>query len=471
MQTLLSSQKERGTESTRTQLLHLFAQLLALDAVEHSLDPSRRRFYRRVWCPVVTLWYLIWQRLRPDHTLQAVVSDARRGGADTLRPGGHKPLSQRIRSTATTAYSKARQRLPLVWVKAAFTSLAQRLAALGPPPPPDTLPVQLWDGSTVRLRPHGDIPKKFPPHRTRRKKSYWCVGRVVVGFCAASGVALAAQMSWLHTSEQALAVRLILASAAAALHVGDRNFGVWRVVRAAAQSGGQALVRLTRVRAGKLAAGRRLKPGLDLAVEWTPSRHDQVDRGLKKKSVAGRLVVVRVRRRGFRPQTLCLFTTLVDAAAYPPERLVALYAVRWQVELNFRTVKATLGLAQLEVKSADLAQKEFYAGLMAYNLVRGLMGVGARVAGCAPSPLSFATARTQLVAVLATVWLGWVPPERRQEQWEWLVGEVSRGRLPRRRQARASEPRAQWYEPQVFPHMQGTRSQARRQLKKQQMKS
>ena len=471
MHTLLSSQSERVALSSRTQLLKLFAQLVALDSLEQTLAQSPRQFYRRVWCPLLTLWYLIWQRLQPEHTLQAVVTDARHGGADALRPNGKKPLSRRIGSSATTAYSKARQRLPLVWVRSCFTRLAPRLAALGTAGPEVDLPLELLDGSTLRLRPLGDIPQMFPPHRTRRQKSYWCVARVVVSFCAQTGVALAAQLASNHQSEQALAVRLLLAAAKRALYVGDRNFGVWRVVRAAEQSGGEALVRLTRARANKLAAGRRLRSGLDWAVNWIPSAHDQVDRGLKKAPVPGRLVVRRVHRRGYRPQTLFLFTTLRDAAAYPAQRLVELYGVRWQVELDFRTVKTTMDLGQLEVKSADLAQKEFYAGLMAYNLVRGLMGMAARAVGCAPAQLSFATARTQLRSALSTLWLGWVPEARHWEQWEWLLAEVSRARLPRRRKPRPSEPRKQWHTPQVFPPMRGTRAQERRQLKKQQMKS
>lgn len=468
MHTLLSSQSERVALSSRTQLLKLFAQLVALDSLEQTLAQSPRQFYRRVWCPLLTLWYLIWQRLQPEHTLQAVVTDARHGGADALRPQPKKPLSQRIRSSATTAYSKARHRLPLGWVQSCFSSLARRLAKLGAGVQETVaLPIELLDGSTLRLRPHADMAKKFPPHRTRRKRSYWCVARVVVSFCAHTGVALAGQMASLHQSEQSLAVRLLLAARRRALYVADRNFGVWRVVRAAAQSGAETLVRLTRARAGKLAAGRRLQAGLDVRIHWTPSRHDQVDRGLKKQSVTGRLVTWRVQRRGFRPQTLYLFTTLLDATAYPPQQLAALYGIRWQVELNFRTVKAAMDLEQLEVKSADLAQKEFYAGLMAYNLVRGLMALAAGVAGCAPSQLSFATARTQLLAALSTLWLSWVPEPRRWQHWEWLLSEVCRARLPRRKKPRLSEPRKQWHQPQVFPPMQGTRAQERRQLKKQ----
>jgi hypothetical protein len=297
------------------------------------------------------------------------------------------------------------------------------------------------------------------------------VARVVAAFCGTSAVALAAQMGSIHQSEQALAVRLILGAAARALYVGDRNFGVWRVVRACAQAGGQALVRLTGARAKRLAAGQRLRPGLDLAVHWTASAHDQVDRGLRQESVAGRLVVVRVARRGWRTQTLILFTTLTEATAYPPAWLLAQYGRRWQVELDLRAIQATMGLSQLEVKSADLAPKDFYAGLMAYHLVRGLMGVAARVCGGAVQELSFATARTILFGALGWLWLGWGSRRRRGEELERVCREVGRARRPRRTKRRPAEPRAQYHTPQVFPPRRGPRAQARQRLKKLNRKS
>lgn len=446
-------------------LLALFAKLLALEDWAHPQSNSQRPFYRRAWCPRITLWYLLWQRLSPQHTLVAALADAQRGGADALRPGP-KPLSARLRSNATTALAKARARLPLDWVVQGFARMARALAALTVAAAADALPVRLLDGSTLRLRPHGDIPKHFPPHRTRRQKAYWCVARTVVCFCADSALALAAQLGSIHWSEQALAVRLILAAAEHTLYVGDRNFGVWRVVRATVQGGGHALVRLTGVRAAKLAAGRRRRPGLDLVVPWSPSMHDQVDQGLKKKAVAGRLVVVRAQRRGWRTQTLSLFTTLTDATKYPPAWLFGQYGRRWQVEVNLRWVKATMGLGQLEVKSADLARKEFYAGLMAYNLVRGFMGVAARPTGDAVGSLSFATARTMMFGALAILWLRYVPARRRWAELERACAAVGRARLPRRKKPRPAEPRAQYHVPQVFPPLRGTRAQARQQLKK-----
>lgn len=425
--------------------------------------------YQRLWTPLITLWYFIWQWLHPDHTLEAVVIDARRGGADRLCPK-HKPLSRRIQSRATTAYSDARQRLPLAWLRECFLKLAQQLRALGAQSDQE-LAAEVLDGSTKRFRPHGDIPKEFPPHRTRYRKTYWCLGRVLISFCARTGVAMHALISSIHRSEQAMAVQMMLETARQVLYIADRNFGVWRVVRAASQSGAEALVRLTQVRARRLFGKKRLPQLLDRALQWVPTAHDQVDPGLTKEPVQGRLIIVKVARPGFRPQALYLFTTLTDVQAYPPQRLLDLYGWRWQAELNFRTVKATMEMGQSEAKSAEMVRKEFYAGLMAYNLVRGLMAAAAGQADCSPSQLSFAKVRLLLASVVVELWMGCVSRTACDQRLAWLLDEAAAARLPRRTKPRQNEPRAQYYEPQVFPKMKGSRTDARRALKISNLKS
>jgi putative transposase len=437
----------------------LFWQLASLAALAGPPD-----YYERLWTPLITLWYFIWQWLQPHHTLEAVVTDARRGGADRLT-SGRKRLSRRIKSRATTSYCRARQRLPLAWVRDCFLKLGQQLRGLAGPPDPG-LPVELLDGSTKRLRPYGDIPQAFPPHRTRRQRSYWCVARVLVSFCATTGLAMGALIASNHISEQALAVQLMLAAAKQVLYVGDRNFGVWRVVRAASQSGGHALVRLTQARARRLLGKKRLPHFLDRTLPWVPSSHDQVDPGLSKEPVQGRLIIVRAVRPGWRPQTLYLFTTLTDVQTYPPQRLLEIYGWRWQAELNFRTVKDTMDLDQSEAKSAEMVRKEFYAGLMAYNLVRGLMTAAAGQTGGSPSQLSFAKVRVLLAAVIVELGMGAMSRAACDQRLRWLLTEASAARLPRRAKPRQNEPRAQYYEPQVFPKIKGSRAEARRALKK-----
>lgn len=333
------------------------------------------------------------------------------------------------------------------------------------------LPIELLDGSTKRLRPHGDIPNHFPPHRTRRKKPYWCIARVVVGFCAATGIATAALIDSIHVSEQELAVKLMLERAQRVLYIGDRNFGVWRVVRAAVQSGGHALVRLTKIRARRLWGSKRLPVFVDQSLVWSPTTHDQVDTGLRNEPVPGRLIIIRAHQRGCRPQTLYLFTTLTDLQSYPPQRLLDLYGWRWQVELNYRTIKSTMKMDQSEAKSADMVQKEFYAGLMAYNLIRGCMAAAARQSGCPPLELSFTKAHSLLALLLTELFMTWMSAPACINRLQWLLREVSEAKLPTRRKPRPTEPRAQYYPPQVFPKIRGSREEARRALRNSPLKS
>jgi len=141
-------------------------------------------------------------------------------------------------------------------------------------------------------------------------------------------------MGDLTFSEQALSAQLLNVGCWAKwIFVGDRNFGVYSVIRSITAAHAQALVRLTEVRAGKLAkqVGLKLRHGLDVAITWTPSCHDKCPLGLDPLPVAGRLLVIRVQMPGFRPQLLFLFTTLTDQSLYTPLQLSQLYAERWQI--------------------------------------------------------------------------------------------------------------------------------------------
>src|SRR5712675_2239010 len=79
------------------QLLHRFHQLLPAPLLAGWLALSERTFYARAFTPLVTLWYMIFQRLSDNHHLSHVQEDAREGGADRLSPPG-KALSRQLRS-------------------------------------------------------------------------------------------------------------------------------------------------------------------------------------------------------------------------------------------------------------------------------------------------------------------------------------------------------------------------------------
>jgi hypothetical protein len=427
-----------------------------------------RLFYERAFTPLISLWYLVFPFLSGDSTLAGVVEDARDGGADRLSPRG-KRLSRRLRSDSTSSWTTARQRLPTSAVHKALAASGQAIRS--------SVQNRLWhqlqgvflDGTTYRLRPLGDIPEQFPPHRNgNNRQPYWCLVRAVVAFCMATGVVLECVTGATKRSEQALVLDLLLQSPwVNTLLVADRNFGVYSVVRAAVQSQGQVLFRLTRVRANKLAreANLKLQAGMDQLLEWKPTRHDQCPENLSREPVTGRLIAIQIDPPGFRSFTLYLFTTLVDRQITAQE-LAQCYGQRWQVELNLRQVKTQLQLQSFECKSADMARKLWLGGLIAYNLVRAVMCAAASTSRQSILSISFARSLKAL-----RKWLPKAGQKTALKAWRRLLKRIAGFRLPKRAKPRPPEPRAMRHFKSHFPKLAGNRALAREKLALQNLNS
>ena len=425
--------------------------------------PAPERFYERIFSLRVTLWYLIFQRLNFDQTQAAVVVNLRAGGADRLGRRRAAKLSRRVRSTQTSAYNQARQRMPLALLAAALMHLRQgllKLVGLAPAPRHRPGPAQrtrqILDGSTLAVLVNPRLAAAYPPARNQNGTSDWSLLRIVVGFCARSGAVLSALEGAMQRSEQALAWTLIEGAAAFTVWIGDRNFGVWSVGAQAVQHGQDVLVRLTRARAAKLAQGRPLHSGEDRSIQWSPSRSDQAPPGTERSAVNGRLIYVRLQKQG-RWIDLWLFTTL-EAADYPVALLVSWYGQRWQAELHFRSVKTQMKLAELDVCTPEMARKEFYAGLLAYSLVRAVMwGAGERLEAGSKA-LSFSQARRVLLERFK-LWGRGVTP--RQDWSRQLLAEVAQHTLPKRVKERPSEVRRVRHRRLKYPPLKGSRAAAR----------
>jgi hypothetical protein len=450
------------TRFSAARLLRQFHQLLPVSLLASWLAQSDRCFYRRAFTPLITLWYCVFQRLSYRHTLSSVVEDARSGGADRLSPPGKK-LSDQLTSEATPSFSDARQRLPLELFHKTLQHTAAQVGRAVQIARYCGLQAALLDGSTLRLRHHRDIPAEFPPHRTGncKKEPYWCLARVVGIFCLATGTVLDTAMGGLQQSEQRLSFQLLQAAWQGWLIIADRNFGVYSVARAARAAQAQLLLRLTQARAAKLArlARIQLAHGLDTALTWSPSAHDQCPPDLLPEPLPGRLLALRIAHPGFRPFTLYLFTTL-SAHLCSAQTLAQLYGQRWRVELYLRYVKTQMGLATSECYSAQMVRKEWLSGLIAYNLIRWTMAVAAARTRLPLPQLSFSRTRELL--------LGWLlrsnPRHSSLGSWQRLLTRVANARLPVRRQPRPAEPRAIRPFQKDVAKLFGSRAQARKQL-------
>ena len=93
---------------------------------------------------------------------------------------------------------------------------------------------------------------------------------------------------------------------------------------------------------------------------------------------------------GFRSKQVSLITTLLDTETYSSLDLVKLYGWRWDVELNLKYLKSTLGMDILRSKTPEMVRLELYVYLLAYNLLRTVMWEAGTTYGVPPAAVVFA---------------------------------------------------------------------------------
>ena len=106
-------------------------------------------------------------------------------------------------------------------------------------------------------------------------------------------------------------------------------------------------------------------------------------------SIVVRELCYPVGRRGFRTRWVTLVTTLTDPQEYPADELARLYGDRWEIEIDLRHLKTTMGMDVLHCKTVEGVLKELWMYMLVYNLVRQVILDAAREQDVAPYRISF----------------------------------------------------------------------------------
>jgi hypothetical protein len=276
--------------------------------------------------------------------------------------------------------------------------------------------------------------------------------RVLVAHDLFTGLALRPEFGPLHgpdaVSEQQLLESLVGRLPRGSVVIGDANFGVFSVACCGAQSDHPVLLRLTRVRAERM-AGKGLRDGIDRPLVWRPSRWDRKSHPdlPADACVRGRLIVRQVQPdNGTRPFLLYLFTTLATAS----DEVLNLYGRRWNIETDLRTLKTTLRLDQLACCTPEMVAKEIDMAIAAYNLVRAVTRLASERSGIPPRGYSFTTVR-RIVEVFTPKLAATPNPQAAQQVFEQMMLCVQRARLPNRSRKRPSYPRHVWKPQNTYP--------------------
>ncbi len=154
-----------------------------------------------------------------------------------------------------------------------------------------------------------------------------------------------------------------------------------------------------------------------------------------------------------------LITTLLSPKDASKAALKSLYKSRWQIEVDFRSIKTTMGMETLSCKTPEMSEKEIGVYFLAYNLIRLLMAQSALLADIVPRQLSF---KHTLQLWLAWNQQGaWIDHETNQELLFVLIAQQKIGHRPGR-----IEPRAVKRRPKPFALLMKPREKARAEIKK-----
>jgi hypothetical protein len=320
-------------------------------------------------------------------------------------------------------------------------------------------PMFVIDGTTLRLPHERELVRAFPPGHNQHGENHWPTLLLVAFHDVHTG--LATRPSWgamygkRAVGEQELARQALQRLPADAIILADGNFGIFAFAYAVQQTQRPLLLRLTVARAGKVLCGKGLRPGKRRRVDWEAS---QWERAMHPDLPSGAAVqgwMVACRNPARKGEILYFFTTL----DLKPNRILALYKLRWNIETDLRSLKRTVDLHQITSKSKDLVEKEVLMAVCAYNVVRAVMYLSASRTGLAPRQLSFSAAQDAVMAA-------WPYLQRAraraafQEELERLLRVVAQAKLPARSRQR-SYPRAVWGRGAHFPPRGSARKEVR----------
>lgn len=432
------SRVERRARSV--QAVELFNVLTSPELLEttEALMPAHRE---RLYPPTVTLSMFMQQTLEADGSCQNAVNGwAAQRVADGLG----------VMSVGTGAYCRARQRLAQSMVKGLACESGRLLSERAP------LhwrwrgrTVKLVDGTGLSMPDTQENQAVYPQPGSQATGVGFPLTCMVVVICLATGAALDAAngpYSGKGSGELGLFGSLGAAFQPGDLMLADALYCNYFLIATLAAGGVDMLFEQHGSRRTDFRRGRSLGPRDHLVCWPKPAR----PAWMTHEQYAGLPGELELRETKVKHQVLV--TTLRDHRRIDKQALSDLYARRWNVELDLRSLKTTMGMETLHCQTPEMNEKELWVHLLAYNLIRLLMAQAASMANVDPRTLSYKHT--------CQLWTQWISRGLRAtvdaNGLFRLIAQVSVGNRPGR-----IEPRMRKRRPKSYPWLKEPRNIAR----------
>ena len=429
---------------------YCFFNLLTSDALLNKVEELLPTHRERLYSPTETLSMFLAQALSADRSCQNSVNQA----AIKRLAGGLFP-----NSTHTGGYCRARQRLPLGMV----STLTSHLGDLIGQHVPDEWcwqgrRVRIIDGTTVTMPDTAANQTAFPQQRGQAPGLGFPICRLVGITCLSSGALLNAAVGRFNgkgSDEQTLLRSIQETFQPGDIVLGDAFFATYFFIADMQAKGIDILMEQNgaRRRSTDFRRGHKLGQRDHLIVINKPKvRPDWMSEAQYDAAPAS--LTVRECKAGGK----IMVTTLNCSKSTPKSALKALYKSRWHVELDIRNIKEIMGMNILSCKTPEMALKEIWVYLLAYNLIRLMMAQSALLVDITPRSISFKHCLQLWLIGVQTI------DTADEEQLYTLFMLMSQQRVGNR--PGRIEPRAVKRRPKAFPLLTKPRDQAREKVLK-----
>ena len=366
-----------------------FDDLLTGELVQQTLKTRQCRFgetYHAVYTPLLVMWMVLWQLLSDESCDAAVATAIAYCTELAIKPPG----------VDTGGYVRARNKIPYE----VYADLARHVAR-----ELDTRAPQHWkpfgrttwiiDGTTFTMSATPDNLAKFQCHPNQHPDVGMPIPRAIVILSMATGCVL--DFAYDNYSGKGTGEISMLRSRLDVFQPGDivvmdALYCSFPTIALLKQRGIDVVVRMSGSRLVDHRSSERLGQG-DYIMTWKRPAKSQLPAGYCEddfpETMKTRVVRYRVKNSEDKWETFEIVTTLLDKEQYPQDEIAALYNMRWNGETDIRTLKDTLSLDQVRCQTPDNVEREVWATMLGYNLVRRLAASAAYVAKKKPREIGY----------------------------------------------------------------------------------
>lgn len=345
-----------------------FLNILESEHIASMIKNATSKWRERIFTPSITLAMFIKQALSFDRSCARVVNEFIIDNIDEL--------PENI-STSTGSFCRSRQKIPLDLIKklVRYTGSAIKEKI-------DNLNgikgnIYLVDGTTFTLPDSVKNQAKYPQQSTQKEGLGFPICRALGIFCLESGAAVNAQIAPYKgkgADEHSMLRSSLDTFKKGDLIIGDAIYSSYWLLSHLQNEGVNGIFGQNGGRAKKadFRTGKKIGKYDHIVTYKRPQRPKwmSVEQYASiPKSISVREIKVRHK---------ILVTTLCNDDLHSKTELAELYKSRWNIEVDFRNLKVTMGMSELSCKSPEMCQKEIWIYLLANNLIRILMAQTAK---------------------------------------------------------------------------------------------